>query len=42
MDGFDDNSGVIILAATNRPESLDPALTRPAASTAGCRWSCRI
>ena len=28
MDGFDDNSGVIILAATNRPESLDPALTR--------------
>ena len=29
MDGFDDNSGVIILATTNRPESLDPALTRP-------------
>ena len=29
MDGFDDNSGVIIMAATNRPESLDPALTRP-------------
>ena len=29
MDGFDDNNGVIILAATNRPESLDPALTRP-------------
>lgn len=29
MDGFDGNSGVIILAATNRPESLDPALTRP-------------
>ena len=29
MDGFDDNTGVIILAATNRPESLDPALTRP-------------
>ena len=29
MDGFDDNYGVIILAATNRPESLDPALTRP-------------
>ena len=29
MDGFDDNSGVIILAATNRPEALDPALTRP-------------
>ena len=29
MDGFDENNGVIILAATNRPESLDPALTRP-------------
>lgn len=29
MDGFDGNTGVIILAATNRPESLDPALTRP-------------
>ena len=29
MDGFEDNSGVIILAATNRPEALDPALTRP-------------
>lgn len=29
MDGFDDNNGVIILAATNRPNSLDPALTRP-------------
>lgn len=29
MDGFEDNAGVIILAATNRPESLDPALTRP-------------
>ncbi|MDD5986847.1 MAG: ATP-dependent zinc metalloprotease FtsH [Eubacteriales bacterium] len=29
MDGFEDNTGVIILAATNRPESLDPALTRP-------------
>jgi cell division protease FtsH len=29
MDGFESNSGVIILAATNRPESLDPALTRP-------------
>ena len=29
MDGFEENTGVIILAATNRPESLDPALTGP-------------
>lgn len=29
MDGFDGNNGVVILAATNRPDSLDPALTRP-------------
>ena len=29
MDGFEENIGVIILAATNRPETLDPALTRP-------------
>ncbi len=29
MDGFEENTGVVILAATNRPESLDPALTRP-------------
>ena len=29
MDGFEDNTGVIILAATTRPDSLDPALTRP-------------
>ena len=29
MDGFEENTGVMILAATNRPESLDPALTRP-------------
>ena len=39
MDGFEGNTGVIILAATNRPESLDPV---PAVLTAGCRWSCRI
>ena len=29
MDGFEDNSGVIVMAATNRPASLDTALTRP-------------
>lgn len=29
MDGFEGNNGVVILAATNRPESLDPALLRP-------------
>jgi len=29
MDGFDENNGIMVLAATNRPESLDPALTRP-------------
>ena len=45
MDGFDDNNGVIILAATNRPESLDPALTRPGtlrpARTRGASRPCR-
>lgn len=40
MDGFEGNTGVIILAATNRPDSLDPALTRPAGLTAVCPWSC--
>ena len=41
MDGFEENSGVIILAATNRPESLDPRVDpAPVALTAGCLWSC--
>ena len=42
MDGFETNNGVIILAATNRPESLDPALTSRGVLTGGCRWNCRI
>lgn len=42
MDGFEGNNGVIILAATNRPESLDPALTRPGRLTGVCRLNCRI
>ena len=40
MDGFEGNNGVIILAATNRPESLDPALTRPGRLTGAYRWNC--
>jgi ATP-dependent Zn protease len=34
MDGFESNEGVILVAATNRPDVLDPALLRPAASIA--------
>jgi hypothetical protein len=39
MDGFEANEGIIIIAATNRPDVLDPALLRPAVSTG--RWWCR-
>ena len=41
MDGFEENTGVIILAATNRPESLDPARQDQAGSTGVCLWNCR-
>ena len=39
MDGFDTNKGVIIMAATNRPEILDPRCCAPGGLTATSRWT---
>lgn len=42
MDGFEGNEGIIVIAATNRPDVLDPALLRQAVSTVRSWLGCRM
>jgi cell division protease FtsH len=42
MDGFEGNEGIIVIAATNRPDVLDPALLRPGRLTVRLLWVCRM